>query len=333
MKVLIIATNLIVSFLFTIILPSSFPRRGLTAVSSCRNLSLQKKIDLPLDDSHPVMEDGRHYPFLPHQPERIANLLSQLELELLDSLTSNSDLPCLAHQQQVIYRVLSEKISLSNKVLVYIPENLKNIVNKHLFARRQFLSMAPTSASLAYMPRWNIINPEPINSLLSYYKKAENATGIDWEVLAAINLVETGMGRIDGISIANAQGPMQFLPTTWKEPGIGLGGNIRDPHDSIMAAARYLVRRGGLANIRKGLLGYNNSDYYGKAVLAYADLLRNEPRTIKSLYYWEIHYRAGSYDLWLPVGYSEKKTLSISNYIKLFPASVPPPTTLNHYKH
>jgi len=73
-------------------------------------------------------------------------------------------------------------------------------------------------------------------------------------VLAAVNLVETGMGRIDGVSIANAQGPMQFLPSTWAEPGIGKG-NIRNPHDAIQAAARYLVRRGGLRDIRRGLWG------------------------------------------------------------------------------
>ena len=63
------------------------------------------------------------------------------------------------------------------------------------------------------------------------YRKAEAATGIPWEVLAAVNLVETGMGRIDGISVANAQGPMQFLPSTRAERGIGKG-DIRDPHDA-----------------------------------------------------------------------------------------------------
>ncbi len=33
-----------------------------------------------------------------------------------------------------------------------------------------------------------------------------------WYYLAAINLIETRMGRIDGLSTAGAQGPMQFLP-------------------------------------------------------------------------------------------------------------------------
>ena len=46
------------------------------------------------------------------------------------------------------------------------------------------------------------IAPEPAQNLLTYYQKAESSTGIEWEVLAAVNLVETGMGRIDGIARA-----------------------------------------------------------------------------------------------------------------------------------
>ena len=79
-----------------------------------------------------------------------------------------------------------------------------------------------------------------------------------------MNLVETGMGRIDGISVANAQGPMQFLPTTWAEAGIGQG-NIRDPHDAIQAAARYLVRRGGLS-------GYQPRGYGGTTTATTTDV-------------------------------------------------------------
>ena len=101
-----------------------------------------------------------------------------------------------------------------------------------------------------FLPAWEIIKPKSIGELFAYYLKAQNDTGIDWEILAAINLVESGMGRIRGTSIANAMGPMQFLPSTWNEPGIGNNGDINDPHDSIQAAARYLVRRGGLDDIQ-----------------------------------------------------------------------------------
>ena len=43
-----------------------------------------------------------------------------------------------------------------------------------------------------------------------------------------------GLGRIAGVSPAVAQGPMQFLPSTFA--AYGDGGDILSPHDSIMAA-------------------------------------------------------------------------------------------------
>ena len=131
------------------------------------------------------------------------------------------------------------------------------------------------------------------------------------------------MGRIDGVSVANAQGPMQFLPTTWAERGIGQG-DIRDPHDAIQAAARYLVRRGGLQDIRKGLWGYNNSDHYGEAVLLYASMIEEDPRAYVGLYNWEVHFGADAGDLWLPVGYDQRRKIDVGTYLSGVPASAPP---------
>ena len=167
-----------------------------------------------------------------------------MEAALRDPSTAKADLPDLGHQQQVIYRVLSKDAVRSAAVLAALPTQWRSMAERHLAARREFLRMS-RGRGPSTLPAWRIIPPEPADKLISYYKKAEAATGIEWEVLAAVNLVETGMGRIDGVSVANAQGPMQFLPTTWAEPGIG-AGDIRDPHDAIQAAARYLVRRGGL---------------------------------------------------------------------------------------
>ena len=225
----------------------------------------------------------RRYPQVPADAVQAAEQLARLEAALRDPATDPQRLPDLGHQQQVMYRVLSKDPARSAAVLAALPMRWLSVAERHLAARREFLRMArgrgPTT-----LPAWRIIQPEPAEQLLSYYRKAEASTGIPWEVLAAVNLVETGMGRIDGVSVANAQGPMQFLPTTWAEPGIG-AGDIRDPHDAIQAAARYLVRRGGLKDIRQGLWGYNNSDYYGRAVLLYAGLMEEDPRAYTGLYH------------------------------------------------
>jgi len=264
----------------------------------------------------------RRYPGVPAQPKAAATLLASVEAALRDPSTAKADLPDLGHQQQVIYRVLSKDPVRSAAVLTALPTQWRSIAERHLAARREFLSMS-RGRGPSTLPAWRIIPPEPADKLISYYKKAEAATGIEWEVLAAVNLVETGMGRIDGVSVANAQGPMQFLPTTWAEPGIG-AGNIRDPHDAIQAAARYLVRRGGLKDIRRGLWGYNNSDYYGRAVLLYASLIKEDPRAYTGLYHWEIHFNADAGDLWLPVGYQQQSPISVQDYLRQHPESRPP---------
>ena len=279
-------------------------------------------VPLPAQATQPKTRDGRHYPLVPTDTTELAALLAAVEQALRDPATPGDALPDLGHQQQVIYRVLSTDQPRAQHVINTLPARWRSVAERHLAARREFVRMS-RGRGPSMLPAWQIIQPEPADKLLSYYRKAEAATGVEWEVLAAVNLVETGMGRIDGVSVANAQGPMQFLPTTWAEPGIG-AGNIRNPHDAIQAAARYLVRRGGLQDIRRGLWGYNNSDYYGRAVLLYASLMREDPAAYTGLYHWEIHFNAAAGDLWLPVGYHQPQRIGVQEYLQTNPASRSP---------
>lgn len=265
----------------------------------------------------------RAYPRLPAEPAAIASQLAAAEQALRSDDTPAGLLAELGHRQQVFYRRLAADPALAARVRVFLPVRWHGVMDRHLAARREFLAMPRGGRRPAVVPAWRIIPPEPAADLLRYHREASAATGIPWEVLAAINLVETGMGRIDGVSIADARGPMQFLPTTWAEPGIGKG-DIRDPEDAIHAAARYLVRRGGLRDIRRGLWGYNNSRHYVRAVLLYAELLRLDPRAFTGLYHWEIHYASSAGDLWLPVGYDQSRPLAVATYLERFPASAPP---------
>lgn len=277
---------------------------------------------LPTDAGLPRTADGRHYPLLPSEPKTLAALLASLEEALRSPDTPADDLPRLGHQQQVIYRVLAHRKPLADQVRAALPQRWQPVFDHHVGARREFLAMHRGQRSFT-LPSWRIIAPEPPENLLRYYREASAATGIPWEVLAAVNLVETKMGRVDGISVAGAQGPMQFLPTTWAERGIGKG-DIRNPRDAIGAAARYLVRRGGPANLKKALWGYNNSDHYGKAVLHYAALMKDDPAAFRGLYHWEVHFASGAGDLWLPVGYNQPKPINVAAYLKTHPASAPP---------
>ena len=280
------------------------------------------RVTLPAQATQPKTRDGRQYPLVPADTTELTMLLAAVEQALRDPATPADELPDLGHQQQVIYRVLSTDQPRAQAVINGLPPRWRSVAERHLAARREFVRMS-RGRGPSMLPAWRIIQPEPADKLLSYYRKAEAATGVEWEVLAAVNLVETGMGRIDGVSVANAQGPMQFLPTTWAEPGIG-AGNIRNPHDAIQAAARYLVRRGGPQDIRRGLWGYNNSDYYGRAVLLYASLMKEDPAAYTGLYHWEIHFNAAAGDLWLPVGYNQPQRIGVQEYLQINPASRSP---------
>ena len=276
----------------------------------------------PGDSATPAA--GLRYPLVPSDAGAIAALLASVEPALRSAATSEADLAILGHQQQVIYRVLAYRQELAQRVRAQLPARWQAVFDHHLAARREFIAMHPQRQRPAQLPAWRIIQPEPAANLLGYYREAAAATGIPWQVLAAVNLVETGMGRIDGISVADARGPMQFLPSTWAEPGIGNGADIRDPRSAIFAAARYLVRRGGLKDISKALWGYNNSDHYGRAVLHYAALLRDDPAAYAGLYHWQIHFASAAGDLWLPLGYDQSRPIALSDWLARQPASRPP---------
>ncbi|HEV3001815.1 MAG TPA: lytic transglycosylase domain-containing protein, partial [Solirubrobacteraceae bacterium] len=67
--------------------------------------------------------------------------------------------------------------------------------------------------------------------LLSIYQAAGIEYGVRWEVLAAINEIETDYGRNLNVSSAGAVGWMQFMPATWRQYGVDANGDRKkDPY-------------------------------------------------------------------------------------------------------
>jgi membrane-bound lytic murein transglycosylase B len=137
--------------------------------------------------------------------------------------------------------------------------------------------------------------------LVGYYKEAEAQFGIRWQYLAAIHFVETRMGRIHGNSSAGAQGPMQFLPSTWA--AYGGGGNIDDNRDAILAAGRFLAATGGVSDIGRALFAYNPSSHYVAAIEDYAGLLVADPRAYDGYYAWQVYVTTTAGTVRLPEGW------------------------------
>jgi murein DD-endopeptidase MepM/ murein hydrolase activator NlpD len=111
----------------------------------------------------------------------------------------------------------------------------------------------------------------PFSTLSALWSQAGAAYGIPWEVLAAINKIESNFGRNMGPSSAGAIGWMQFMPSTWERWGTdATGDGLADPwnaEDAIYSAARYLAAAGGRDDLYRGVYAYNHAHWYVKDVL------------------------------------------------------------------
>jgi murein DD-endopeptidase MepM/ murein hydrolase activator NlpD len=117
--------------------------------------------------------------------------------------------------------------------------------------------------------------------LLPIYQAAGIQYGVRWEVLAAINEIETDYGRNLNVSSAGAVGWMQFMPATWKLWGVDANKDgKRDPYnpvDAIFAAARYLKAAGAQNNVRRAVFAYNHAGWYVDSVMLRARLIAGYP--------------------------------------------------------
>lgn len=102
-----------------------------------------------------------------------------------------------------------------------------------------------------------------------YRSAATSCDGLPWPVLAAIGQVESGHGRSVGPSSAGAEGPMQFMPSTFAAYAVDGDGDgdrdIWDPADSVFTAARYLCANGagrGPTALYRAIWHYNHVDWY-----------------------------------------------------------------------
>ncbi len=120
--------------------------------------------------------------------------------------------------------------------------------------------------------------------LLPIYQAAGIQYGVPWQILAAINEVETDYGNDLSVSTAGAVGWMQFMPETWLQYGVdALGAGYADPYnpvDAIFAAARYLHAAGASSNLHTAILAYNHSEAYVESVLLRAKLIASYPQSV-----------------------------------------------------
>lgn len=231
-------------------------------------------------------------------PAYISGQLASVETAIRSADTDAFEFPYLGHHQQQMYHLLAAHKELVAPVLALMPVGVRQIAQANLSAAQQIDSLNGTSSKL---PHWQIVTPPPPAVLLGFYREAENTFGVRWQYLAAINLIETNMGRIRGLSSAGAQGPMQFMPSTWAYYG---RGDVNDPHDAIMAAGRYLQAAGAQRDMSRAIYAYNNSDLYVRAVTLYAQQMFADERAFLGYYNWQVYVPTSAGDVLLPEGFS-----------------------------
>ncbi|ORA33454.1 lytic transglycosylase domain-containing protein [Mycobacterium aquaticum] len=255
-------------------------------------------------------------PRLAPDPVKLADDLVSDEQTLRDHAASEPVLAQAARRQQAAYRAIGRHPEWDQVTRPRIPPAFLPVYDRNVEARRH-LDRLVSSEVKATVPAWRIDAPAPADELLRYYREADAATGVGWNYLAAINFVETTFGRIVGPSSAGAQGPMQFLPSTFA--AYGVGGDIHAPRDSIMAAGRKLAANGFAHNRDGAIYAYNHSDDYVRAVTNYADVLATDPAAFTGYYRWEIYYRTTAGDVLLPVGYHAAAPIAVADYLAAHP--------------
>jgi membrane-bound lytic murein transglycosylase B len=225
---------------------------------------------------------------LPHDPAGLRAAYAQTTADLNTRLdawnTRGSTLPRAIALDALYQERIVRYLAATPRLARAVPAAAQDVA-----ARGDMLRLtAPYPAAT----RVRIGAAAPPLALRGWYGEAERRFGVAWNVLAAINFVETRFNRVRNASTAGAQGPMQFLPAMWR--AYGLGGNVHDPHDAILGAASFLRANGVRHDVRGALLEYNHSRLYVDAVLRYAHRIRTDPHAFLSYYAWPVFVRTAS---------------------------------------
>ncbi len=233
---------------------------------------------------------------VPKDPARLAEALTSTVGRLRDAIDdwrrtgdpAKGEAPepvvLLSLYEQRIYRRLARDAKLASRAYAKLPKAVAARAKDNVTAIRDLLSLAhPVSGPIKIKVR----PAEPADALLAAFRRAERRFGVEWEVLAAVMLVETKFGRVRSPSHVGARGPMQFMPGTWK--AYGMGGDVDDIGDALLGAANYLHASGAPGDYRRALYAYNHSQAYVEAVLLHARQMKQDIRNYYAYYTWQVY--------------------------------------------
>jgi membrane-bound lytic murein transglycosylase B len=309
-RTMVCAAPLVLGTVMVVLVGCAAPTRPSAATTGVATVLVSTSTIVPAAPSMPVGAQPR----LASDPAQLADDLVADELALRDPPTAEAAMVAAARRQQAAYRAIGHHPEWDAVTRPRIPPPLLDVYDRNVDARRQLTAIIHAKDTL---PAWRIDPPAPADELLSYYHEAESQSGVGWNYLAAINLIETRFGSVVGMSTAGAQGPMQFLPSTFA--AYGDGGDIDSPRDSILAAARYLAANGFANDRDHAIYRYNNASQYVHAVNQYAALLAADPAAFAGYYRWDVYYATTAGDVVLPIGYAATSPIPVDDYLATHP--------------
>jgi membrane-bound lytic murein transglycosylase B len=230
---------------------------------------------------------------LPRRPGALAATLTATTWQLRAAIERwdpaelvPDDVTHLALHHQRILRLMTIRPRLGDATLARLPRDVRGEARDTVSGRRH-LAVIPRSPGR--LPRVRVADAAPAADLRRFYDEAQRRFGVHWSILASVNFVESAFGRVRSASEAGARGPMQFLPATWRT--YGMGGDIDDAHDAILAAANYLRRSGARQDIDRALYAYNHSASYVRAIRRFARRIRADERAFLIYYSWQVYVR------------------------------------------
>jgi membrane-bound lytic murein transglycosylase B len=195
---------------------------------------------------------------------------------------TGAEFVAVARDRQLVIRVIARNAKEAKAVGKLAPGERDDLA-----ARRDLNALS--TGSPPQVGGVSVGRAQHASKLLSFYREAQQRFGIRWQVLAAINFVESDFGRARTTAKADAQGPMQFEPATWR--AYGLGGDVYKEYDAVLAAANLLAANGGRTNERAALMHYNLSPLYRDTVLHLAHRMATVPTAFREYYAWKLYLR------------------------------------------
>jgi hypothetical protein len=228
---------------------------------------------------------------IPRVPAALVRTLEQTERRLDGAIVTwnTGEPPSRAVTLLALYEQRTIRLLAADKKLAQAGFRIDPALRDDVVAVRELGELTGPVAGIAHFRTGPAL---PAKQLLAWYREAQRRFAIRWQLLAAINFVESAFGKVRSASSAGAQGPMQFEPATWR--AYGLGGDIHDTHDAILGAANYLAANDGAHDERRAVFRYNPSSLYEDAVLRYANRIARDPRAFLVYYSWQVYVQTRS---------------------------------------